>query len=397
MKTLPQFLTLLFLLQSSFLIAQQNLPLIHANSKDAVIYEGRYERPIGWYLTPEAKPDVYTVGKNPKATRLSLHTDLDSITVKLKPGEHFDFIVLLNGKDSCYTRLQSPPNITTYAKQAISEHDTIPFFLTDYNNIVIECVLNDTDTLQLKFDSGDSDGSELHLTYDAIAEKTQLLEGQDKEDTNNYHQLGDLNKVQIGALQWDSLYITPSRLSGQGTDGRFGWGFFDGRIIEIDYDNKHFIVHSSLDKIPKGYRKYKLGYELGYLLLRGKIVVGGKKYKNDFLMDSGYQRTMLLDSVRMLAQDFPRDLPVIKTNSLRDGRGRVFVTKIIESDALKLGSLELSQVPTQLLSLPNPAGLPLHFMGNEILKRFNTIYDFQRNRMYLQPNSLQDLPYADAS
>ncbi len=54
-------------------------------------------------------------------------------------------------------------------------------------------------------------------------------------------------------------------------------------------------------------------------------------------------------------------------------------------------------IPVQLISTPNPARFKIHFLGNEFLKRFNTVFDFQNDYVYLKPNSLISLPYADAS
>ena len=54
-------------------------------------------------------------------------------------------------------------------------------------------------------------------------------------------------------------------------------------------------------------------------------------------------------------------------------------------------------VLAQKLSGNNPARFKTHILGNDVLKRFNTILDFQHNYIYLRPNRLVNLPYADAS
>ena len=59
------------------------------------------------------------------------YTDIDSIKVKVKPGSKFDFIILLNGKGSCYTQIVSAfPPLSQMENNAKNTPDTIPFTLT---------------------------------------------------------------------------------------------------------------------------------------------------------------------------------------------------------------------------------------------------------------------------
>jgi hypothetical protein len=56
-----------------------------------------------WIITPEAKPDIY-VTNNKKVT---FYTDKDSITFKINPKVgKYDFVILLNGKDSAFTQIK---------------------------------------------------------------------------------------------------------------------------------------------------------------------------------------------------------------------------------------------------------------------------------------------------
>src|SRR5690606_5381339 len=116
------------------------------------IIEGEDEK-FNWYLNPTDKLDVHTISKTIQPKWVKFYTDIDSIKVKMKPNENFDFLVLLNGKDSCYTRLESLP-LKNFSKQKPVTRDTIPFTLTEFNNINFKVVLNNRDTLHLKFDSG---------------------------------------------------------------------------------------------------------------------------------------------------------------------------------------------------------------------------------------------------
>lgn len=378
MKNVTAFLVFLI---SYALYAQQNLPVIKAGSKKAFITEENDDRE-NWYLNPKVNPDIYTINKTDKPKWVYFRTDIDSIKVKLKPGDSFDFIIILNGKDSCYTRIQSR-QLKNYSALRPVIHDTIPFTLTEFNNIKVEAVLNKQDTLDLKFDSGTTG---LLLTNDAIKNKTHLA------DVNSA-----MHHLQIGNSCWDSLVVYPVELSGQGTDGRFGWDLFDGKIVEIDYNKNLFIVHSYLPEIDKSYSKLAIEYSHTLFCVRGELQVGKKKYYNRFLFDNGYQRTIMLDTVLINEQKFPRDLPVIKKVIMRNGQGKEIPVITVNNERLNLGKEILLNIPAQLLATTNPAGFKAHILGNEVLKRFNTILDFQNNIVYLKQNSLFNLPYKDAN
>ena len=375
----PYFLIFALLLTCSSVLAQKQLPLLKASSKKATIIEGAEIR-LNWYLNPKVKPDTHIITKHTSSQSVSFYTDIDSIKIKLKPGKHFDFIVVLNGKDSCYTRIQSLP-LKNDAHLKPEIHDTIPFVLTAYNNLKIKAILNKTDTLDLKFDSGTTG---LLLTNDAIKNKIH------KQQNNSG------NHLQIGKQSWDNLTIYPVELSGQGTDGRFGWDLFDGKIVEIDYDKNLFIIHSKRPEINKHYSRFDIEYTNTIFCIQAALEIKGKKYPNRFLFDNGYQRTIMLDTIVMHEQHYPKDLEIIKKVIMKNGQGEDIPILTVNNEKFLLGKYKLTNIPVQLMTGENPAQFKTHILGNEVLKRFNTILDFQKNYVYLKPNTLIDLPYHDA-
>lgn len=277
-------------------------------------------------------------------------------------------------------------------KVSLVDAVSVPFELSAYNNIIFDVVLNDTDSLKLKFDSG---ATGLLLTHDAIKNKTQLLKsGKEKTPTQNYVKLNTLSSIRLGSLSWDSLEIYPVRHSGHGTDGRFGWDLFEDKVLEINYDNNQMTIHDKLPNVET-YSKIKLDRVKTLWCFDGTILAKGKDYSGRFLFDTGYQKAMLLDSIMMQEQQFPKDLPLIKTNRLRNGAGQVFITKVVKVPSLKIGALELQNIPTQLLNTRNPAGFKTHILGNELLKRWNTIIDFKNQTIYFKPNQLLNDAYSD--
>lgn len=369
----------LLLILTAFTVSQAQTKkiVVKADAATAYIKEGKQEK-SRWNINPKIKPDVYVTNKSPEGKTVTFFTDKDSITIKLKPAEHVDFVVLLKEKDSCYTRIECP-KLNDFSKLKPEIHDTIPFVLSDYNNIIFKVTLNKKDTLDLKFDSGTSD---FLLTNDALKElKLSSLRN---------------NTFKLGNQTWENQEIYPVEVSGHGTVGRFGWNLFDGKIVEIDYDKKYFIVHSKMPKPSKGYVRLNMEFTNTLFCINGTLQIKNKNYNGRFLFDNGYQRTVMLDKQMVEEQQYPReDLFVLKKTILKNGKGEEIPVITVRNEKLIFEKLCLYNVPVQLLSSNNPARFKTHILGNEVLKRFNTILDFQKNKVYLKPNSLWNEPYTE--
>jgi hypothetical protein len=392
--------TLLFmpflLVQSIF--AQSKLPVIRATSKSVSINDGGYLDKNAWNLSPKIRPDIYTADRSRKTKWVTFYTDIDSIKVKVKPGTRFNFIVLLNGKDSCYTQIASAIPPENMLKNNIATHDTLPFTLTPYDAIAVKAIINGTDTVNLHFDIGSFN---FRLTKDAILKKTKLLSNQPDalpgKTKPNFNNMNKVFKLQMGNLIWDSPDIGATAVTAQGMDGKFGWNLFDGRIVELDYDRNLLIIHSKLPKALKGYVKSKLEFIRSFVCAKAAFEIENKKYAGDFLFDTGSGQAIILDSTWASKQNFPTNLKLIKSSTLSDPRGVKYETKVVLSPLFKINGFALSNIPTLLLGGKNPTGFGINFLGNGLLKRFNMILDFKNDCLYLKPNKLMGLKYGDGA
>jgi len=378
--------------------AQSKLPVIRATSKSVSIKDGDVLNKNAWRLSPQIRPDIFTADRTRKTKWVIFYTDIDSIRVKVKPGTKYNFIVLLNGKDSCYTQIASeiPPEIVS--KNDIVTHDTIPFILTEYNAIHVRSVINDTDTLDLHFDTGSFGFS---LTKDAIFKKTKLLSNQPDalagKTAPNYRNLNNVFKLQIGNIVWNNPAINPTGLTAHNMDGRFGREVFEGKQVEINYDRNLLIIHSKLPKSLKGYVKTNIAFMHSFICIKGTLEKENKKYPGYFLMDTGSDQAILLDSAWAGKQNYAGNLNLIKTSSMSDPRGIKYETKIVLSPLIKINGFELTDIPTYVLGTKNPAGFEINYLGNDLLKRFNIILDLKHDCLYLKPNKLTGLKYREGA
>ncbi|MEM6264887.1 MAG: hypothetical protein AAGI38_20415 [Bacteroidota bacterium] len=271
--------------------------------------------------------------------------------------------------------------------------DTIPFELTKGNNIKFTTLLNGRDTITLFFDTG---GTELVMRREAILQKLTLPDStKAKIEDGPIAYISDGNSLQLGKRNWDSLSLYSARIGPKETDGHFGWDLFEGRVVELNYDRQLMIIHEKLSEVPEGYTKLKIMYTHTLFSVNGTIKVNGKEYKGPFLFDSGFQRALILDKDLRQEIDFPKDLPVLKEQKLKNSAGDEFINQVVMTDQVCMGTVCMDSVPVLLLNTPNPARFPIHIVGNELLKRFNTIFDFQEGNVFLKPNGLKEVPYAD--
>lgn len=381
---MKHLLTLFLVLISFSAFSQKKLPVIRASSNKAQIYV--QDNPVSnWTIDPRVKLDAHITGKLTKPEIVKFKTNVDSISFKLKPGEQKDFIVLLNGKDSCFTRIQSP-EVKNFSKLSVEIHDTIPFFINRFNTNFLPVVINGTDSLLLNFDSG---ATEICITTDGLKQKV-------KSKPKLYNTAYD---IKIGNQIFKSK-IYDITLAGNEVDGLLGWDLFDGMIVELDYDKQRMIVHS---KMPKQivhntqYTKFKLTYIKNKPFIESEIIQDGVKNKSLFFFDLGYQRAVMLDNDALTASRFPTEkMQVIKKVIMHGTQGNEVPVITSSLQTLKIGKFELNNIPAQIMTKGKPmTGVNVHYLGSDVLKRFNTVLDFQNNVIYLKPNDLYSTEYAD--
>jgi hypothetical protein len=381
MKLILSVILLSFSLSS---LAQKKLSVIYASSKNAVINEENNSI-TRWGINPNAKPDTYTTNKFKKSKTVKFKTDIDSITIRLKPGQKKDFIVIINGKDSCITRIQAPAPKNLSRSQSISP-DTIPFLVNKYNTNLLKIFFNRTDSLQMNFDSG---ATEMSLTADVLKSKVQ-------SKPKLYNTLYD---IKIGQHIFKSK-IYDTQAVGHEADGLLGWDLFDGLVVELNYDNNAMVIHSNLPPQIKHNPHYS-GFDIHYInnrpFIECKIIQNKSSSKSLFLFDLGYQKTVMLDGDLLKANNFPsQNMEVINKTIMHGTNNNEIPVITAKLEKLEMGPFQLRNIPAQLIAQNKPMrGINIHILGNEVLKRFNTFFDFQNDVIYLMPNKSYDNSYTD--
>lgn len=277
-------------------------------------------------------------------------------------------------------------SVNSYGQNPLYKSDTIPLTINEHNTIFIKAIFNDNDTLNLNFDTGTT---ELILTNNTIENKLII---KPKLYTTLYN-------LKIGKTTYQTK-LYDAALTGHGTDGRFGWDFFNGKVVELNYDKGLMIIHTVLPNNivkDKKYTQLKIEFWKDLFFVRGSINQSGVTNTDLFLFDIGYQRTAMLDNDLLLRDKFPIEkMDTIKKVIMKGAKGNEIPIITANLRSLKIGKYKLKNVPIQLLTVNKPLkDKNTHILGNEVLKRFNIILDFQSNIVFLKPNHLFNEKYID--
>jgi hypothetical protein len=277
-------------------------------------------------------------------------------------------------------------SIAAFAQKKSIVRDSISMKINEENTIYIKAVFNETDTLILNFDTGTT---ELILTTDVLKNKVKTP----TKLYSNYYNL------KIGNTTYRTK-VYDAEISGHGTDGRFGWDLFKGKIVELNYDQGLMVIHSTLPKYVernKKFSKMKIEFFKDIFLIACEIKQNGILNKDLFLFDTGYQRTVMLNSDLLKKGDFPSEkMEILKRIVMHGAQGNEIPVITSNLNAIQIGKYNLKNVPVQVTNANKPfKEKDIHNIGNEVLKRFNTFLDFQNNVVYLKPNHLFNEKYAD--
>jgi hypothetical protein len=202
-------------------------------------------------------------------------------------------------------------------------------------------------------------------------------------------------KLLLPGLSVDSLnfhvndYDILTSVYGEKVDGIIGYNFLSRYIVKVDYDSSRIYVFSKGSiKYPKGgymLRPVLVGIPVQTARVRDSRDVGAR-----FYFDTGAGLCLLLSS------DFVSDSALLNTKrktpvtTQAQGLGGKADMKLTTIKEFRVGPYKFKNVPTYIFddeynvtSYPSLGGL----MGNDILRRFNIILNYERREIYLMPNS----------
>jgi hypothetical protein len=337
---------------------------------------------------------------------VSFVSDIDTLTFNVTPNNSYDFVIQFNN-EKAFTRIntdtqkeQSIPSNEIYEyynddKNKKTLTDTIPFTIGKDNRIYIKGKINNSDSLNIIFDTG---ANAFAITSAIIGEKVEMkMDGETLNhgsDGSSIKQTSSKNLIKVGNLIWNDVTFSAIDYNGLNFDVVMGWVAFGGKTVEINYDKKIIVIHEKLENIPLDYKKIETAMIKGIPYIRATMTANNKDYSGWFEFDTGASRSLYLSQKFTQTTNIDyKNLEFIGTSGSSGSKGVIFKRNIYKLPKLKIGELETYQIPISIAE-QDPEGIDFNdLLGNDLLKRFNAIIDFENFQIYLKPNELLHSEY----
>lgn len=380
----------LLLCTINYSFAQEKLKLVKATSQKVAIKDGSKPITKDWnWLQTSNKPTVFELEKNKQKRKVVFYTDSDSIAFDVESNKRYNFKVVLNSKDTCYAQLSTV--IPTYSKNCNGckiTTDTIPFYLGKDNNIHIKTKVNNSQELDFIFDTG---AGIVCLTAKGFKRSKVILDG-DVENAGfggtKTEKTSSNNTLEINDLVWKNLSILcfgtkDKNINENGIDGILGYNIFEDKVVEIDYDKSILIIHNHLPSTVASFTKMETKENL---FIKLNLSNTKKNSSGWFFFDTGSESNLIIENRFRTSSDLFETMKILGKGKSK-GTGGEITNEIVLLPELTIGDIKLQNFPTLLL--PEKSEDEFYkdgIIGNQILKRFNTIIDYPNLTVYLKPN-----------
>lgn len=172
-------------------------------------------------------------------------------------------------------------------------------------------------------------------------------------------------------------------------DGIIGYSFFIRYIVHINYDNTIITVHTTGEyKYPRG--GYMLNPIFTAIPIQQTQFKDSRELMQRFYFDTGAGLNFLI------SESYARDSAVLHRKrkppviTQAEGLGGKMVMRYTVVKWVKVGPYKFRKVPTHVFEDPyNVTNYPLlgGLLGNDLLRRFNTTFNYVKQELQIVPNS----------
>lgn len=291
-------------------------------------------------------------------------------------------------------------------QEADSELARIPF-RRHMNVALVEVRIGDSDPLTFMLDCGSTQS----LIDSEVADQLNLeMTGRRKGGRTSAGGQFSMRKaprvsLDFGNYQFDMKNATVAQfqkssrvITGETVHGVIGQPFFKNATLEFDYVAQELIVHD-----PKKYRyrgkgselKIKFDRNFGNLPYTHVIFESkdGKEDKIKIFVDSGgvTMGTCGFGSQRAIAAVIPADAPRVPamgaTGVADTAEGTMHSTFVARGHRMRIGAYTVER---PVIGCSN--NLPHNAFGAELMHRFDVVFDYERDRLIIEPNAMFENP-----
>jgi hypothetical protein len=197
--------------------------------------------------------------------------------------------------------------------------------------------------------------------------------------------IGGLTIEHLAIHRYD--YGLLSSVYGEKIDGVIGYPFFKRYIVQIDFQHNHILIYNP-GKFHYPQNGTLMHIPTNPLPLQRVLVKDKKSADFDFFFDTGAGLPFLM------SEQFIQDNAILSSSkntylTQAEGLGGKKQMRLTVVKSIKMGPYTFRKVPTYLFKDDfNVTAYPLSggLIGNEILRRFNLIINYDQHEIHLLPN-----------
>lgn len=292
------------------------------------------------------------------------------------------------------------------ARAEVTPVDTIPFELGADNRLYVTVYINGQDDRPLRFllDTGATDvvlNSNSPRT-EGLASFTGSVENNSANSVETIPSTEPSQVVRMGSRAISGLKLIAIPYPPDAWDGVLGLSYLRNFDVRIDYRRKSIFLYELGDGQKAASDKavrLKMDYCLGVPVVPVGVRVGGVDYQVLVEVDTGSDRV------------FDLNTPFVRRNGLLGTQKPFAISRIagtvkdggelqnVYFDAVTLGdALTLPRIPGAFSTVTTgvqASDVMDGVLGNNFLQRFNQLYDFKNNYLYLEVNDRLYTPFYD--
>lgn len=277
--------------------------------------------------------------------------------------------------------------ITFNLVHAQNTNNEIPFRLTQYNNIVVPVILNETDSVQLMFHTGSDYISMIEQSLpklksmqinDTIQDVTSWAGNSDQLMSKN-------NSVSLGNQHYKAIPILIDKQSGHETDGKIGLKFFQNKFIEIDFESNKLKVYDVLPNYAQSFDKLESRYSNHTLYFNAFPIIDKDSIKTEFMFHTGYSGAIVFSDEYVKNNHLLEKINPTGQTQFSDAAGNKIISKTGILEQLNLQNQSLNTIPISFFDSQIKIQRT-NIFGGDLIKRFNWIFSSDFKTIYFKPN-----------
>ncbi len=273
-------------------------------------------------------------------------------------------------------------SIVIFGQNIVKE---IPFRLTKYNNILVPVIINQKDTVQLMLHTG---SDYITIIEDSYKKMKSISISDTLNNVTSWAGYSDMkmsqsNVIKFGNEEFSKIPIFIDKQSGHESDGKIGLKFFEGKYLEINFDENKLYVYDKAPTKLKKYTKLNSRYSQETLYIKAFPFIDKKPIETEFMIHTGFSGAL------MISDDFAKEnkllekFEIIGEAKLSDAAGNVILSKKSILPNFELANQTFKNVPMSFFDSTIKIQHK-NIMGGDLIKRFNLILNPEKDILYVK-------------